>query len=61
MGASFGYHDQMLREDIHSTAEIGSWTSDDGHVISAPASDREEGLEVLNRLMSPILDGFEYN
>ncbi|MDV2583215.1 hypothetical protein [Alkalibacillus haloalkaliphilus] len=52
---------KMLRENIHSRAEIGSWTSDDGHVISAPASDREEGLEVLNRLVSPIFDGYEYN
>ncbi|GEN45703.1 hypothetical protein [Alkalibacillus haloalkaliphilus] len=52
---------QVWGEDIHNTPELGSWTSDDGHVISAPASDREEGLEVLNRLVSPIFDGYEYN
>jgi len=36
----------------------GSWSADNGYMISAPAKDRDEALKISNELMKNILNGY---
>jgi len=38
-------------------ASKGSWTAEDGYMITAPAGDREEALKLSNELMKDFLNG----
>ncbi|MBH1942159.1 hypothetical protein I5677_14750 [Mobilitalea sibirica] len=44
---------------IDDNGERGSWSSGDGYMISAPASNREEALELSNQLMENELGKYE--
>lgn len=71
MGAVLHYYDETTKEYVAygsiqsdnikkmftiSIFEKGGWTSSDGLMISAPASNRREALEISSRLMKDILE-----
>ncbi|XEC94193.1 hypothetical protein AB6A23_23205 [Paenibacillus tarimensis] len=64
----FSYGSLFINEDISkiaigllgknmSDAERRGWSSADGYMLTAPARDRTEGLEVANELMNEYLQG----